>query len=105
MLRNAHELRQSLMLDAAQTERRSDMQADLREALDRRRALDLKPSDTGQVPNPALLFVQDMATAEGAFAAALGKLSKTMQAAFDALDERQKQTFVEKMTATSSPGT
>jgi len=102
MLRTAHELRQDLMLNATQTERWAEMQADLREVLDKRRSLAPKPSKTAQVPNPALLFIQDTAAAEGALASALDKLSTSMQAAFDALDERQKKVFVEKMTAALS---
>jgi len=106
LLRTAHELRQSLMLDAAQTERWAEMQADLRGALDKRRALVRKPTDAAQIPNPALLFIQDMATTESALASALDKLSRSMQAALDALNERQRKIFVEKMAAAlSSSGT
>lgn len=104
LLRAAHELRGSMMLDAAQTQRFGEMQADLRDAVDKRRALMPKPVGAAQVPNPALLFIQDMAGAETALAATLDKLSKSMAAAFDALNEQQRKMFVEKMTAALSPG-
>ena len=104
LLRTALELRESMMLDAAQTERWAEMQADLRDALDKRRALVQKPADPVQVPNPALLFIQDMASAESALGSTLDKLSRSMQAAFEALNERQKKIFVEKMTVALSPG-
>jgi DNA-directed RNA polymerase specialized sigma24 family protein len=92
-----------MMLDGAQTERWAEMQADLRDALDKRRALARKPADPAQVPNPALLFIQDMASAESALGSTLDKLSRSMQAALDALNERQRKIFVEKMTAALSP--
>ena len=102
LLRTAHELRQSLMLNEAQTERWAEMQADLRDAVDARRTLAARPAVTTQAPNPALVFVQDMAVAESALNAALDKLSKSMQAVFDALDERQRKMFADRMTAALS---
>ena len=105
LLRIAHELRQTLMLDAAQTERWSDMQADLRDALDKHRALVREPpGDASQASNPALLFIQGAAADERAYASALDKLSQSSQAAFDALNERQRKIATEKMTAALSPG-
>jgi hypothetical protein len=103
LLRAAHELRGTMMLDAAQTQRFGEMQADLRDAIDKRRALVPKPTDLAQVPNPALLFIQDMAGAESALGATLDKLSRSMQATYEALNEQQRKIFVEKMTGALSP--
>jgi hypothetical protein len=103
LLRSAHELRQTLMLDAAQTERWSEMQDDLRDALDKHQALVRKPVDATQASNPALLFIQGAATDERAFASALEKLSASMQAAVDALNDRQRKVAVDKMTVALSP--
>ena len=103
LLRSAHELRQSLILNATQTERWADLQDALRDALEKRKAAAVKPTDSPQVPNPPLLFVQDMASAENALAASLDKAAKSMQAAFDALDDKQKRVFLEKMTLALRP--
>ena len=98
LLRTAHELRQSLVLNATQMERWAAMQADLRDALDKRKAIIIKPADAIHVPNPPLLFIEDMASAESELAGSLSNVYQSMQAAFDALDERQKRIFVERMT-------
>jgi hypothetical protein len=103
MLRTAHELRQSLVLNATQTQRWAAMQADLRDALDKRKAVFVKPADAAQVPNPPLLFIEDMATAQSELAGSLSNVHQSMQAAFDALDERQQRIFVEKMTLALRP--
>jgi hypothetical protein len=101
LLRTAHELRDSMILDAKQTERWAQMQSDLHDALEKRRAL--APKIAARAPNPTVLFIQDMATAESALGAALEKLAMSMQAAVDALDERQRNIFVEKTTAALTP--
>lgn len=103
MLRTAHELRQSLVLNATQTERWAAMQDDLRDALDKRKAVIVKPADATHVPNPPLLFIEDMASAESELAGSLSNVYQSMQAAFDALDERQKRIFVERMTLALRP--
>jgi hypothetical protein len=54
------------------------------------------------VQNPALLFVQDMAVAGNALGQALENLSRSMQSTFDALDDRQKEMFVQGMTTALS---
>jgi hypothetical protein len=102
LLRSAHALRQSLMLDATQTLRWAEMQDDLRDALDKQKALRPKPVDTAQVPNPALLYVQDLSAATDAYAASLAKLAKSTEAAFGALDEHQRKTAIEQMSASLS---
>jgi len=99
LLRSAHALRQSLMLDATQTLHWAEMQDDLRDALDKQKALRPKPVDAAQVPNPALLYVQDLSAATDAFAASLAKLAKSTEAAFGALDEHQRKTAIEQMSA------
>jgi hypothetical protein len=104
LLRTAHELRQTLVLDTAQMQRWAEMQADLRDAVEKRRPLMIRPSGNSQVANPTLLFVQDMADGESAFAQSLAKLSTSMQAAFEALDERQKKMFVDRMTGALNHG-
>ena len=102
LLRAAHDLRQNLALSEAQTERWAEMQADLRDVVDKRKALELKPTSVAQVQNPALLFVQDMAVAGNVLGQALENLSRSMQSTFDALDDRQKEMFVQGMTTALS---
>jgi len=99
LLRSAHGLRQDLLLDATQTARWSALQDDLRDALDKQNALHPKPTDTTHVPNPAALYVQDAAAAYGAYAHALEKAAQSLDAAFDALDARQRKTATERMAA------
>jgi hypothetical protein len=97
LLRAAHELRRSLVLTQAQTERWAQMQDDLRDVVDKRRALEVGPSSSTQVKNLALLFVQDTAVAENALAHSLENLSRSLQTTFDALDDRQKKVFAQEM--------
>lgn len=104
LLRSAHTLRQDLMLDATQTERWAAMQDDLRDAFDKQKALHPKPADAAQVPNPALLFVEDAAASNGAYAAALEKAAHSLHAAFDALDARQRKIAIERMSAALADG-
>lgn len=104
LLRSAHTLRQDLMLDATQTGRWAAMQDALRDALEKQRALHPKPADAAQVPNPALLFVEDAAAANGAYAAALEKASQSLRAAFDALGARQRKLAIERMSAALTDG-
>jgi hypothetical protein len=99
LLRAARELRQPLLLDVPQTQRWSLMLDDLRDAIDKRKALELKLADDSTVPNPALLYVQDMASNEAALASALDRSSTSMQAAFETLNERQRKLARDTMTA------